>query len=101
MKDKKELTRIPKSISNNHKIMQRTFGCCRYVYNHFLARRNEQYAADKTTLNYNACSACGAQWAGTKDLAVRSWVCPACGVQHDRDINAATNILNEGLRLLA
>jgi len=27
MKDKKELTRIPKSISNNHKIMQRTFGC--------------------------------------------------------------------------
>lgn len=27
MKEKKELTRIPKSISNNHKIMQRTFGC--------------------------------------------------------------------------
>ena len=35
------------------------------------------------------------------DLCVRSFDCPHCQQRHDRDVNAAINIKNEGLRLLA
>ncbi len=41
------------------------------------------------------CSACGVN-DGPKPLSVRTWTCPACGAVHDRDVNAARNILAAG-----
>jgi putative transposase len=38
-------------------LINKTFGCCRYIYNHYLAKRIELYKQDKSTMNYNACSA--------------------------------------------
>jgi len=47
------------------------------------------------------CNVCGFKNEAVKDLKVRNWICPECGESHDRDVNAAKNILNKGLEMLA
>jgi IS605 OrfB family transposase len=49
------------------------------------------------------CSACGARSGprGLKDLGIRAWTCKECGEHHDRDVNAARNILRRGRATLA
>ena len=46
------------------------------------------------------CSCCKEKDPVTKDLSVRRWRCSHCGAEHDRDINAAVNIRNEGMRMI-
>jgi putative transposase len=63
-------------------------------YGRQLCKIDRWYPSSKT------CSACG-HILDTLTLDVREWACPACGVCHDRDVNAAVNILAAGLAVSA
>ena len=46
-----------------------------------------------------SCNRCGFKNEEVKNLSVRKWICPRCGLIHDRDINASINIMFEGLKI--
>lgn len=93
-----------KGMSKNHKlaesILEMNFGEFRRIleykakwYNRKIVFVDRFYPSSKT------CHECGYV---NRDLTLkdREWTCPICGTHHDRDINAALNILNEGLRII-
>lgn len=57
--------------------------------------------ADKWFPSSQLCSSCGFRFNGTKDLRVREWKCPKCGIKHHRDQNAAINLRNNALLFLS
>ena len=61
----------------------------------------ELVKVDKYYASSQLCNNCGYQYSLLKDLGIRKWICPVCGVSHDRDINTSINILHECLWILS
>ena len=95
----------PSNMVKNHKMAKSVSDASWSEFVRMLIYKAEWYnktivQIDRFYPSSQLCHICGEKSSTTKDLKVRKWSCPACGTVLDRDVNAAINILNEGLRIL-
>ena len=89
-----------KNLLKNHHLAKSITNNSWYLFREMLEYKCKWYGKKliKVSPNYTSqiCSNCGYH-SGKKPLDVREWTCPKCNTYHDRDINAAVNILNKGI----
>ena len=91
-----------KGFGNGKSTLDNGFGMfVNFLEYKLFIRGKELVKVDKYYASSQLCNHCGYKNPLLKDLRIRSWACPVCGVHHDRDINAAINILQEGLHILS